>query len=382
MIFQDFSYHLNFIVLLIQEDFVTMACTDETIISKVDRGVGWILLNRPRALNALSLDMIRMMTKLLTTWNLPDSGVKLIIVKGSGERAFCSGGDIKSIASAKGEKLQEDFIREEYQLDNLIGNLRIPYVAIVDGITMGGGVGISIHGKFRVGTEKTVFAMPECGIGLIPDVGASYFLPRLGGSALGLFLGLTGHRVMASECQKLGITTHNLKSSELECFEKDVYELVINKDEISDADVRNILDSLNSQGAVNSQDGFIASNLDKINQIFNSDSLAEIYMKLEEDRSEFSIGVLEAMKKNSPLSMRLTFKQLKNGQPSRAEALITEHRLMTRRFQDPDFYEGVRAALIDKDHSPKWKPEDSKSISNEEVENYFSKLEHGKELVL
>ena len=168
--------------------------SSSSVISSVDQGLGLITLNRPKALNSLNLDMIRILQPLLQSWQAPGSGVKAVMVRGAGGKAFCAGGDIRAITEVPGGDMQKTFFREEYQLDDLVGRLSIPYIAVMNGITMGGGVGISVNGRFRIATEKTVFAMPETAIGLVPDVGGGYFLPRLQGE-LGMFLGLTGHRL-------------------------------------------------------------------------------------------------------------------------------------------------------------------------------------------
>ena len=187
----------------------TMGATEEILFNVLNNGVGEIVLNRPRALNALTLDMIRKMTSTLKAWE-NDPGIKMIIIKGEGGRAFCSGGDVKSIAKAKGEKFQTDFIEEEYKLDYLISCLETPYLSVWDGIVMGGGVGISRMGHVRIATERTVFAMPECGIGLIPDIGSGFILRQLPGQ-LGVFLGLTGTRVTGWMCHQVGLATHYIR---------------------------------------------------------------------------------------------------------------------------------------------------------------------------
>ena len=184
--------------------------TSEHIKCEVEGGLAVLTLNRPRALNALTLDMMRSMTETLRRWEA-DVAVRLIVVVGEGERAFCAGGDVKSIAAARGQQsAQREFIQLEYRLDLLISRLTTPYLAVWDGLVMGGGVGISRMGQLRLATERTVFAMPECAIGLIPDVGAAHFLPLLPGQ-LGLCLGLTGHRVGGWECCRLGLATHYVR---------------------------------------------------------------------------------------------------------------------------------------------------------------------------
>ena len=178
---------------------VVLACRKESVVSSVRGGVGMLTLNRPKALNALNLEMIQTLTPILKEWETGKDGVQMVVIKGEGGKAFCAGGDIRAITEVPGGDMQKQFFVEEYQLDHLVGSLAIPYVAIMNGIAMGGGVGISVNGKFRVATEKTVFAMPETGIGLVPDVGGGFFLPRMTGQ-MGMFLGLTGHRLKGWDC--------------------------------------------------------------------------------------------------------------------------------------------------------------------------------------
>merc|ERR1719270_2331126 len=196
-----------------------------SVLTQVQGGLGLISLNRPKALNSLNLDMIRILTPILKQWEAPNSGVKAVFIKGSGGKSFCAGGDIRAITSEPGGEMQKTFFREEYQLDHLVGRLSIPYIAVMNGITMGGGVGISVNGRFRLATEKTVFAMPETGIGLVPDVGGGYFLPRLQGH-LGMFLGLTGHRLKGWDCLHAGIATHAVSDDNVDEVQAELVKLI------------------------------------------------------------------------------------------------------------------------------------------------------------
>lgn len=186
---------------------------------------GVITLNRPKLLNALSLNMIRQIYPQLKKWER-DPDTFLIIIKGAGGKAFCAGGDVKALSEAKkaGQTLSQDLFREEYILNNAIASCQKPYVALIDGITMGGGVGLSVHGQFRVATERSLFAMPETGIGLFPDVGGGYFLPRLQGK-LGYFLALTGFRLKGRDVHRAGIATHFVDSEKLHVLEEELLAL-------------------------------------------------------------------------------------------------------------------------------------------------------------
>lgn len=329
--------------------------------------VGTILLTRPRALNALTLDMIRRMTSVLTRWEKDDQ-VKMIIVKGEGDRAFCSGGDVKSIANAKGETFQTDFIREEYKLDYLISQLSTPYISVWDGVVMGGGVGISRMGHIRIATERTVFAMPECSIGIVPDIGACYFLPQLPGK-LGLFLGVTGTRMTGWECRKYGLATHYIRSEHVD-------HVLESLTSITSPDLRSISQVLVEKETgqpIEKRSDYLSENLDEINGAFNSQTYSEVIQKLKANKNSFSEETLSKISSSSPTSQALTFKQLSLATGSYKEALEIDFRLMSQRFQDPDFYEGVRAALIDKDGNPSWSPKTQEEVDEAAIEKYFAK---------
>ncbi|KAM6268457.1 3-hydroxyisobutyryl-CoA hydrolase, mitochondrial isoform 5-T5 [Porphyrio hochstetteri] len=294
-------------------------------------GAGIITLNRPKALNALNISMIQQIYPQIKTWE-QDPETFLIIIKGTGGKAFCAGGDIRAITEAgkAGDRLAQDFFREEYMLNNAIGTCKKPYVALIDGITMGGGVGLSVHGHFRVATEKTLFAMPETAIGLFPDVGGGYFLPRLSGK-VGYYLALTGFRLKGRDVLKAGIATHFVDSEQLPTLEKDLIAL-------KSPSMENIADLLNAyhmKSKVDQEKFVLDEHMEKINSLFSANSMEEIVKKLKQDGSPFAT------------------KQLERGH---------------------DFYEGVRAVLIDKDQSPRWKPAALEDVSDEFVDDCFKPL--------
>ncbi|XP_078260692.1 3-hydroxyisobutyryl-CoA hydrolase, mitochondrial isoform X2 [Rhinoraja longicauda] len=331
---------------------------------------GIITLNRPKALNALNLSMIRQIYPQLKKWE-QNNETSLVIIKGAGEKAFCAGGDIRAVTEAGkvGDRLAEDFFREEYILNNAIGSCQIPYVALIDGITMGGGVGLSVHGHFRVATEKTLFAMPETGIGLFPDVGGGYFLPRLEGK-LGLFLALTGFRIKGRDVQEAGIATHFVKSEKIPALEKDLVSLKSPSKE----DVADLLNSYHMK--CKADDKFVlAEHMDKINRLFKTNSVEEIMENMRQDGSPFAVQHLEMLKKMSPTSMKITFQQLEQGaRKNLSEVLIMEYRLSQACMRGHDFYEGVRAVLIDKDQRPKWKPATLEEVTGGYVSSCFKSL--------
>ncbi|NXC26080.1 HIBCH protein, partial [Campylorhamphus procurvoides] len=335
-------------------------------------GAGIITLNRPKALNALNLSMIQQIYPQLKTWE-QDPETFLIIIKGTGGKAFCAGGDIRAITEAGkvGDKLAQDFFRGEYSLNNAIGTCKKPYVALIDGITMGGGVGVSVHGHFRVATEKTLFAMPETAIGLFPDVGGGYFLPRLSGK-IGYYLALTGCRLKGRDVLKAGIATHFVESGKLPALEKDLIALKSpSKENIAD-----LLNSYQKQSTVDQEKKFVLDeHIEKINSLFSANSMEEIVKKLKQDGSPFAIKQLETINKMSPTSLKLTLRQLREGASmSLQEVLKMEYRLSQACMKGHDFYEGVRAVLIDKDQSPRWKPSALEEVSDEFVDNCFQPL--------
>lgn len=237
-------------------------------------------MNRPKALNAINLEMVRKIYKHLKKCETTKS---LMIIKGTGEKSFCAGGDVRAVVEAGPTEESKNFFREEYTTNALIGNYKIPYIALIDGITMGGGVGLSVHGKYRVATERTLFAMPETAIGLFPDVGGSYFLPRLEGK-LGLYLGLTGQRLKGEDVLKAGIATHFCESSKL----SDLESALLN---CPDAD--EVPDILSKFNMPSSKPFVLSSHLEQINKCFAGESVEDIIENLKKDGSEWASKTLQ-----------------------------------------------------------------------------------------
>ncbi|XP_017290887.1 3-hydroxyisobutyryl-CoA hydrolase, mitochondrial isoform X2 [Kryptolebias marmoratus] len=312
----------------------------EVLLEKVG-GAGVITMNRPKVLNALNLTMIRQIYPQLKKWESDDE-TGVVIIKGAGGKAFCAGGDIRAVTEAGkvGGSLAQDFFREEYILNNAIGAYRKPYIAIIDGITMGGGVGLSVHGRFRVATEKTLFAMPETAIGLFPDVGGGYFLPRLRGK-LGLFLALTGFRLKGRDVQRAGVATHFVESKKIPDLEKELVDLKGPED----ADVSKLLDSFQNQSSLDSDKPFVLDkHVSDIDRLFGSSSVEGILQDLKADGSEFATKQVEILSKMSPTSLKMTFRQLQlGGRMSLQDVLVMEYRLSQACMRGSDFYEGVRA---------------------------------------
>lgn len=343
----------------------------EVLLERVGRA-GVITMNRPKVLNALNLTMIRQIYPQLKRWE-SDNETDIVIIKGAGDKAFCAGGDIRAVTEAGkvGDSLAQDFFREEYILNNAIGSYRKPYIALIDGITMGGGVGLSVHGRFRVATEKTLFAMPETAIGLFPDVGGGYFLPRLQGK-LGLFLALTGFRLKGRDVQRAGVATHFVESKKIPDLQKELVDLKSPSAE----DVSRVLESYQSQSSLDAEKPFILKkHLSDIDRLFSASSVEGIVKNLKTDGSEFAKKQTETLSKMSPTSLKITLKQLQAGASlSLQDVLVMEYRLSQACMRGYDFYEGVRAVLVDKDQNPKWNPSTLEEVSDQMVEQCFSSL--------
>lgn len=332
------------------------AKTLNSLLSKQVGNAGIVTLNRPKALNALNHEMVNTMHTQLRTWLKPNSnGIKLIIQNAEGGKAFCAGGDIRSITDAgrNGDIVPGcNFFNDEYRLNYALHTLPVPLVSIIDGITMGGGVGLSVHGTFRVATEKTLFAMPETGIGLFPDVGGGYFLPRLPAAELGTFLALTGHRVKGIDNVHAGVATHICERSKLpELTEK--LTSCSSKEDVEDVLLEFQEKSLRENVELN-RTFTLEEHLETIANCFKYDSIQEIKNALKESNA-WAGKQLDIINKMSPTSCAITLEQLRRGKMKNLkEVLKMESQIGSTCMKKSDFYEGVRALLIDRDNSPKW----------------------------
>lgn len=306
-----------------------MSSSESTVIVEEKNHTGIITLNRQKALNAINLDMVRQIYAAVKKW---ESTKSLVIIKGAGEKSFCAGGDVRAVVEGGPCEESKNFFREEYTLNALIGNYKIPYFAFIDGITMGGGVGLSVHGKYRIATEKTMFAMPETAIGLFPDVGGSHFLPRLDGK-LGLYLGLTGFRLKSKDVVKSGVATHFCESGRIPELEN---ELLKTKNE---NDIKTVLDKF---CPVDQSEFVLAKNIEQINKCFSAKSVEGIVKNLELDGSEWAQSTLKLFKKMSPTSMKVTQRQLEYGSKlNLVDCLKMEFRMAVHHLEDSDFKEGT-----------------------------------------
>ncbi len=327
---------------------------------------GLITLNRPRALNALTLTMVREMRRALDAW-AEDPAVTRIVAQGAGEKAFCAGGDIRHLTERLQAGEREEalaFWREEYQLNALIKRYPKPYISLIDGIVMGGGVGVSLHGSHRVAGERYLFAMPEVGIGFFPDVGATYALPRLPGQT-GMYLALTGERVKRADAVMLGLATHAVASGSLEGLLQALF-------------AGEPVDAALAKVTVDPGPAPLAAEQPVIDSCFSAESVAAILHKLDEAAakgSDFAAKTAAGMRTKSPTSMSIAFEQVRRGTSlSFEEAMKTEFRIVSRIGDGSDFYEGVRAVLIDKDNQPRWRPASMEAVEREMIEHYFAGL--------
>ncbi|MBB3065722.1 enoyl-CoA hydratase/isomerase family protein [Limibacillus halophilus] len=348
--------------------------TDEAeILFRRSGALGVITLNRPKALNSLTLGMIREFDRQLREWR-QDSSLAVVAIEGAGEKAFCAGGDVRAVWEAGkrgevGQGLTADFFREEYQLNHLIHHYPKPIVALIDGITMGGGVGVSIHCSHRVVGARTLFAMPETAIGLFPDVGGSYFLPRLPGKS-GLYLALTGARLKAADCCFLGIATDHCDSETL----SGLLESLASGD-YEGGDAKRVASNIIGGFRTDPGEAPIASAMASINDAFGGDDVFAILQRLSEMPGDWARETLETLRKRSPFSVMLAFEQLRRGAAlSFDDCMIMEYRLSQAMMKDGDFYEGIRAVLVEKDHAPRWKPARLEDVEAAEIEASFTSL--------
>jgi len=318
--------------------------------------LGKITLNRPKALNALTTEMCKAMIKAMQAWE-NDDRIGAVLVEGAGDRAFCAGGDIVMLQeSAKaGDPRAEEFWRTEYALNELIHRYKKPYIAMIDGIAMGGGVGLSVHGRLRVAGDNTLFAMPETGIGYFPDVGGTYFLPRLGRD-IGNWLGLTGARLKTAQVCALGIANVYIPSDQHEAF---ITALGKAKLDGLDGPVMDVI-----KHYVRRSD--MPDNLPAAITAFDKHTLPEIYAALRaygnlkpnknnEENICWAAKQLSFLESKSPLAVYITYEALRRGAGfDFREAMRQELDLSLNFLHIPDFIEGVRAAVIDKDRKPKW----------------------------
>jgi enoyl-CoA hydratase len=354
--------------------------------------VGLITLNRPKALNALTHGMCVLMKAQLDAWK-EDGEVACVVIRGNGDRAFCAGGDIRSLyeLGKAGDPRARDFYHDEYILNATIKHYPKPYIAMIHGIVMGGGVGVSVHGSHRIADETTTFAMPETGIGLFPDVGGSYFLPRCPGE-LGTYLALTGARLKTADCAYAGVVTHFVPA---EYRQKVIDDLASSDDlertllEISGGRLflqelrtgRVTMESImkiakpGDEGSSGAQKSSLTDHRHKIDRMFSASSVEGILAKLDADNSDWARETAKTIRSKSPTATKLAFRQIREGRKlDFDDCMRMEFRMVDRVVAGHDFYEGVRATIIDKDQSPKWQPSRLEDVSDKDIDAYFAPL--------
>jgi enoyl-CoA hydratase len=324
--------------------------------------LGLITLNRPKTLNALTHEMLMWLEHQLVLWRDDDS-VEVVAIQGAGDRAFCAGGDIRALYEQGLVDRRSNFklYADEYRINTRIKRFPKPYVGLMDGVVMGGGVGVSIHGALRVATERTVFAMPETAIGLFPDVGGTYFLPRLPGQ-VGMWLGLTGNRLRGIDAVAGGTCDLFVESGDL----PRLVEALADGDLPEPAAERPAL-----------------PHADEIDAMFGADSLEAILAALVEAGTEWAAREHDLILAKSPTCTRIAFRQIREGAHLEFEdCMRLEYRLARFCMMHPDFYEGVRAVIIDKDHRPNWSPATLAEADDAYVAPAFEPLPADEELRL
>ncbi len=347
---------------------------DPEILYDVKGKLGVITLSRLKALNALNHFMCISLHKKLDAWK-GDPKIEAVIIMGKGAKAFCAGGDVIALYNA-GKDWKEgqgkigswrDFFKHEYRLNAAIHHFPKPYIAIMDGITMGGGVGISVHGSHRVATENTVFAMPETGLGLFPDVGGGHFMSRLTGHT-GMYLGLLGERIKAPDCCALGITDTYMESRDID----NLIEILAKTPKLDNDTVSNVIGRFYKEPGLSP----MMEKLDDINEIFSLASVIDILRALKKNGSDWALNLYRSLMKKSPTSLKVTFHQIRKGALLTFDQnMVMEYKVVNRLMKGNDFYEGVRAILIDKDYTPVWRPSKLANVTPEAMQVHFATME-------
>src|ERR1700722_12798920 len=339
------------------------------LIARREGSVGVIRLNRPKAINAVTLEMFRDIDRALDAFEA-DPAVGLILLEGAGERGLCAGGDIRALydsSKIKGD-LGKILWREEYILNARIAKFAKPYVAFMDGIVMGGGVGLSAHGRHRVVTEKTKLAMPEVGLGFFPDVGGTWLLSRSPGE-IGTYFGLTGQTMNGPDAIYAKFADTVVPSSQLPAL-RDVLTKV--RPGTTSSEVETLIEGF-STGETS---GPVAAKQAKIDSWFAGDRMQDIFASLARDGSELALATLKTLNEKSPRGMVVTLKLLRLGRSSSSleQCLVREYRAALEVFASDDFREGVRAAVIDKDRNPRWSPQRIEDVTPAMLAPYFADI--------
>ncbi len=348
------------------------------VLTSANAGLARITLNRPQALHALTTHMCANMIQALLAWR-DDPEIKAALIEHQpGTRGFCAGGDIRMIADSGASNGAEArrFFFTEYRLNHLLFTYPKPIVALMDGVTMGGGVGISIPARFRVATENTTYAMPETGIGLFPDVGGGWYLPRKPGQ-IGMWLALTGARIKAADCIEAGIATHYMPSEILEAARAQIAGASQTHD--AGRALESGLDALSESAGKPKE--LTPENRERIDRLFAGESVEAIIAALEADGSDWSKAQLATLATKSPQTLKVSFRQLREGarMASFADEMVQEYRIAARVSQRHDFIEGVRALIVDKDNKPRWDPPTLAGVTDAMLDDIFAPMPRGEE---
>ncbi len=338
--------------------------TTDDVRTYVDGGAGRLRLNRPKALHSLNFDMVQAMTRTLIDWR-SDPNVRIVLIDHEEGRGFCAGGDVVAIAKdvPEGGQVGHDFFFYEYRLNHLMYTYPKPGVAFMDGVTMGGGVGISCPCRYRVATERTLFAMPETTIGLFPDVGGGRYLSRLRGRSA-QFLALTGARLDGADCVALGLANFYVPSERLD----EVKAQICATPEKTE--------SILAGAAISPPPAAIVAQLPDIDRLFASDDFEVILAALEADGGDWATKQLDTLRGRSPTSCKVSLKMLVESPRHMhfVDEMRMEFAIMSRMYRAPDFAEGVRALLIDKTGDPRWSPATPDAVTDAMVDAYFQPL--------
>lgn len=326
---------------------------------------GFVTLNRPRALNALTHGMVLALARQLSAWST-DERVRHVVIRGAGNKAFCAGGDIKSVYDSKKSRQTNlsEFFRDEYLLNARIKSYPKPYIALIDGIVMGGGVGVSVHGSHRVGSENTMFAMPETGIGFFPDVGGTFFLPRMP-KATGAYCAMSAGRLRQADAIATGVLTHSFAKESVAALESTLETAV---------DVDAALVAFKTDAG----DSELMARAGLIEAIFSADSVSGVMDRLDASEDAWAHKTAAAIREKSPTSVHIAFEQNRRGAKLDFNACMRlEYRIVCHILEQEDFFEGVRALLIDKDQAPRWKPDQLDQVDSAALAAYFEEPASG-----
>lgn len=359
---------------MLEEEVEQILLFDE--LTGVGGSIGLITLNRPQAYNALTEEICIGIEQKLTEWQNMGQ-IKAVVIRGEGEKAFSAGGDIRFVydqgRSAAGVRKSSKFFFHEYRMNQRIFHFPKPFIALMHGITMGGGAGVSVHGSHRIGSENLIFAMPETGIGFFPDVGGSYFLPRCTGKT-GFYMALTGARLHIADALYAGVVDHLVPREEFDNLIRSLVEARFN-DNIN-MQVSDIISSFSMD--IDGMDIYkphLLEHRSEINQVFSLNSIEEILESLSKSDIDWCQIVLNTLLEKSPTSLKVTLKELQLGsQMDFDDCMNMEFRIATRFLNHPDFYEGIRSAIIDKDRTPVWRPNTLEDLTNESIQEFFEPL--------